>query len=134
MDTDLTDDEQVIAKRIHRENEISGWAGLSLALLFLAGAAILGWQILLWLKSGEWTSYTWADAFAWAGPLDLPNGRGVEKILRWIGHLPLCLLPVAIAFAVGGLWFNDKQDDPDTRRVRMKIANAKYRKATGDKQ
>jgi hypothetical protein len=131
MDTDLTDDEQVIAKRIHREDEINGWAGLSLALLFLAGAAILAWQILLWLKAGEWTSYTWADAFAWARPLELPNGRGVEKLLRWIGQLPLCLLPLVIAFSVSGLWFNDKQDDPNTRRVRMKIASAKYRNATG---
>ncbi|MEG8053582.1 hypothetical protein QP185_10610 [Sphingomonas aerolata] len=134
MDTDLTDDEQVIAKRIHREDEISGWAGFSLALLFLAGAAILAWQRLVWLKAGEWTSYTWADAFAWAGPLELPNGRGVEKLLRWIGQLPLCLLPVAIAFAVGGLWFHDKQDDLNTRCVRMKIANAKYWKATGSEK
>jgi len=131
MDTDLTDDEQVTAKRIHREDEISGWVGLSLALLFLAGAAILAWQILLWLKTGEWPSYTWADAFAWAGPLELPNGRGVEKLLRWVGELPLCLFPIAIAFAAGGLWFTDKQDDPNKRRVRMKIANAKYPKAKG---
>ena len=129
-DTDLTAEEVAISRRIDREGIISGWVIFAITCLFLLGVGILGWQVLQWLRDGFWTSMAWSDFGAWMGwpAVNLPDARGVEKIAHWLGRLPLFSLPLVLAFGAAFLWFNDKPEDEAVRKVRMKMANARYRR------
>lgn len=127
MIEELTPDEEKVARSIHRENEVSGWVGLILCMLVLLGLSVLLWQCYQWLRVAEWPSLSWSDGFYWVTGrgLDLPAARGVEKIMRLVGRLPLFSLPIVVGFGGACLWFNDAQEDAERQRVRGKIARIK---------
>jgi uncharacterized protein (DUF2235 family) len=72
--------------------------GLIGLVLFVGTAAwiFLLWQIIPWLREGEWYSYAIAR---YEGPVT--GWIGLDMILDWIFALPLTLLLVALGF----LWF-----------------------------
>lgn len=132
MIEELTPEERKVATSIRLEDHATGWVVLVCGILGFLGVGIFGWQCVVWLQDAEWHPLSWADGFAWmgAGPLYLPEYRGAEKILRWLGELPLCWLPVVVAFAITFYWFRD-HDQPERNRVRGKVARIAARNAKG---
>lgn len=128
-DLELTDEERRIAGKIAADANISGWAGMTTALLFLASPGILTYQVIIWLKTAEWPPLAWSDAFNWAHPKPI-RWKGLALIVDWVGQLPLFLLPLALIGVLTLLWWNrDEHDTPEVRKVRAKLANTKYRGA-----
>ena len=89
--------------------------GICISLLgagsFLGGAGVLAYQIIDWLKTGEWFPVPVWKIFELMGS-DLSfipeiEWRGLQKILLWLLDLPLSIaLPVSgILLALGVGWF-----------------------------
>lgn len=76
-----------------------GWIALfAIALLWgvvLAPAAVIGWQVLYWLRHGQWAQLSLWDGLAYLGiePPFPPVGEweGVEQMLLFILKTPLSL-------------------------------------------
>lgn len=132
---ELTPKELRLAVAADRRKTAEGWLGFVLAMMLLAAAAILGWQCLMWLKDGTWTSLSWSDAFQWLG-----DGHrqirwiGLRKIVHLIGQLPLCLLPFCAAIGAG-LWsqsiIDNGRDEHGERRAVLKRAEIAKRQREG---
>ena len=80
--------------------------GLIGGLSILGGLLILGWQIVTWLKRGEWIEMPVYLLFDWAG-IDLTkvyspsDWIGLSAVLQWLLDLPMSLgIPAA---TVGGI-------------------------------
>ncbi len=132
MEFELSEAEQKVAKAVNRELWVTGVVALSIGALGLVAVGVLGWQCHHWLKTAEWTPLSWSDGFAWAGagPLDLPNGRGVERIFQWLGTFPLWTLPIVVSFLLGWVALSG-ENDPERMRVRGKMARIAARNAKG---
>lgn len=127
MTDELTPEEKKVARSIRVEDHVGGWITFFCSMLVLLGFGVLFWQCVQWLKVAEWPSLSWSDGIYWAAGhgLDLPNARGVEKIMRLIGRLPLFTLPIVVGFGGACLWFNEAREDAERQRVRAKVARIK---------
>jgi hypothetical protein len=68
-------------------------AGLYLAgpISVIASLATIGLQSIVWLHSGDWPPWQFRLAWRWIGLVepDVPQWRGVQKILVWLLDQPL---------------------------------------------
>lgn len=57
--------------------------------LFVAGIAVFGYQVLFWLRYGDWTYIDVGSAWRWIG-LQTPPVRavGLERVFSWIFAAP----------------------------------------------
>lgn len=93
------------------ENSVKGIAALIGGIGFM-GAAVLGYQILQWLKTGVWIEMPLSMLFVWfqfdLSPVMNMEWQGTKKIILWFLDLPLSLvLPVvggALAYLVCAIY------------------------------
>lgn len=82
---------------------------LAVGAAWLVGAAVLGWQVLQWLRTSVWHEVPFLQFFVHVG-IDMSaaysptSWQGLAKIARWILDLPLSTaLPIAVTGAAGGI-------------------------------
>jgi hypothetical protein len=100
-------------------------------ILALVGAsiAILGWQGVKWLKSGQWPALTWQDALGWLGIIaPEPSWVGFARIVGWVMSLPLALAPFLLAGLI--LWVLLRgENDPELKTARQIVAQSKIKRS-----
>jgi hypothetical protein len=99
-------------------------------LVILYGFGVFGYQVLLWLQEGVWTSFELRSEWAWLwGVIGLPGPEpefswlGVQRITLWLLGSPLSLglIVTGITILVFGLKLEAK----------VNAMKAEYKRVTG---
>lgn len=95
---------EIRALNAERTKTIEEWFGLFAALGFFGSICLLGYQVFLWLREGQWTPIPISSVL---GKLNIDyyslvdiSWAGAQKILVWLLDLPLSLG----IFVFGGLF------------------------------
>lgn len=84
---------------------ISEWFGLSTALAMAAGAIVVVFQAVSWLKTGDWPPQSIFTALNWLGvntaPAIFTPWRGFNIIAAWILDLHVSVAFIGIGVVVG---------------------------------
>ena len=97
----------VITKFQDKVTDIS-WSIFSVG--FLCSLLSIGYEIFVWLKTGEWLRLPFYSVFVWLNidlftPLQNIEWQGIKKIILWFLELPLSIGLISTTAIFGGLFY-----------------------------
>jgi len=77
---------------------------------FLCSLLSIGYEIFIWLKTGEWLHLSFYSVFVWLNidlfaPLQKIEWQGIKKIFLWYLELPLSIGLIVTGAIFGGLFY-----------------------------
>jgi hypothetical protein len=122
---ELTPEEQQLLAADQRADKMVGLYGCGIIACLFAAVAVIALQCLLWLKIGDWPSWSLQTALRAAG---IAPGEfswvGLQRVFGWLLALPVSLVLIICGCAIS-LWatLDDNKPVPEAlRSARMKQA------------
>jgi hypothetical protein len=89
---------------------ISMISGMIFSIGFFCGLLTIGYDVFVWLKTGEWMNTPFYSVFIWLNidpftPVHNISWQGIKKILLWFLEMPLFLMFMILGAALGGLFY-----------------------------
>jgi hypothetical protein len=98
---------RLLAEKFLTQENVQGisWATFSFFLLGMFLSA--GYEVIAWLKNGEWPRLSFSVVFDWMNldPFPFVNGiewQGIKKLLLWYLELPLGFGLLGLGVLLGG--------------------------------
>lgn len=121
----LTEEEERLLAKDDRATAAVGPKLLIGACLILASIAILGWQLLAWLKSAAWPFLPFGELLSMTGQKPLKvSWAGMQQIIDWIAAAPASgvLFGCGLFVLWSATWGDDAPVPDALRQARMKRA------------